>query len=95
MCYHNGLPVNDFRYLSSEVILDLDWDDAWYSQFRHPNYRRQFNAPMSVFFYVEPYEVRKEIVIRPRDLQHWIDLGLKDKKMISVDQQVAFLGKQR
>ncbi|PHS16475.1 MAG: hypothetical protein COA78_03870 [Blastopirellula sp.] len=87
MCYHNGLPVNDFRYLATEVTLDLYWSDAWYSQFRHRNYQRQFNAPMSVFFYVEPYEVRKEIVVRPSDLQEWIDLGLVDKKFIPVDQQ--------
>ena len=31
---------------------------------------------MSGFIYVEPYEVRKEIILRPKDLQHWIDLGL-------------------
>ena len=31
------------------------------------------DAPLSVFLYVEPFEVRKEIVVRPRDLQQWID----------------------
>ena len=45
VCYHQGLPVNDFRYLPAEVTLDLDWDDPWYSRFRHPNLKRQFNAP--------------------------------------------------
>ncbi len=87
MCYHNGLPVNDFRYLSSQITLDLDWSDPWYSQFQHPNLRKQFNAPMSVYLYVEPYEVRKEIIVRPKDLQSWIDLGVEDGSVIPVKDQ--------
>lgn len=87
ICYHNGLAVNDFRYLSKAATLDLDWDDPWYSRFRHPNLRRQFDAPLSVFLYVEPYEVRKEIIIRPHDLQSWVELELSDDGVISVDQQ--------
>lgn len=87
VCYHDGLPVNDFRYLSDEVTLDLDWEDPWYSRFRHRNLRRQFDAPLSVFLYVEPYEVRKEIVVRPKDLEQWIDLGLDGNKSIPVESQ--------
>lgn len=87
VCYHEGVPVNDFRYLSDEVTLDLDWDDPWYSRFRHRNLRRQFDAPLSVFLYIEPYEVRKEIVVRPKDLQQWIDLGLEGKETIPVESQ--------
>ncbi len=87
VCYHDGLPVNDFRYLSGEVTLDLDWGDPWYSRFRHPNLRRQFDAPLSAYLYVEPYEVRKEIIVRPKDLQKWLDLGLRDDGVIPVGQQ--------
>jgi hypothetical protein len=87
MAYHHGLPVNDFRYLPAEVVLDLDWDDAWYSRFRNRNLRRQFDAPLNVFLYVEPFEVRKEIIVRPRDLSHWIDLGLDDVDTIAVSMQ--------
>ncbi len=87
VCYHNGLPVNDFRYLTSEVSLDLDWDDPWYSRFRHRNLRRQYDAPLSVFLYIEPGEVRKEIVVRPKDLQEWIDLGLEGRETITVESQ--------
>lgn len=87
VCYHAGLPVNDFRYLSGEVTLDLEWDDPWYSQFRHNNLRRKFDAPLSVFLYVEPYEVRKEIIVRPKDLQEWVDLGLDDAETIPVEGQ--------
>lgn len=87
VCYHSGLPVNDFRYLASEVTLDLDWDDPWYSRFRHPNLRRQFDAPLSAYLYVEPYEVRKEIIVRPLDLQDFVDLDLSDDGIIPVEKQ--------
>lgn len=87
VCYHNGLPVNDFRYMPGEVTLDLDWADPWYSRFRNPNLRRQFDAPLSAYLYVEPYEVRKEIIVRPKDLQVWLDLGLGDDGVIPVSQQ--------
>jgi len=87
VCYHNGLPVNDFRYLPHEATVDLDWEDPWYSRFRHRNLRRQFDAPLSAYLYIEPYEVRKEIIVRPKDLQSWLDLELRDDGAIPVDQQ--------
>jgi len=87
VAYHKQLPVNDFRYFSSEATLDLDWSDAWYSRFRHPSLRRKNYAPISAYLYVEPYEVRKEIIVRPKDLQEWIDLGLREDGVIPVDKQ--------
>ena len=44
VCYHNDLPINDFRYLAEEVNLNLDWRDPWYSHFSHSNLRRQFRC---------------------------------------------------
>jgi hypothetical protein len=85
--YHQGLPVTDFRYLSAEETLELDWEDPWYSRFRNRNLRRRFDAPISGFLYVENYEVRKEIIARPKDLQQWIDLGLAGKDTIRVAEQ--------
>ncbi len=85
--YHLGLPVIDFRYLGVEEVLDLDWQDPWYSRFRNRNLRRQYDAPLNAFLYVEPYEVRAEIIARPLDLQHWIDLGLEDRDTIPVAMQ--------
>ncbi len=85
--YHRGLPVNDFRYLGARERIHLDWDDPWYSEFENRNLRRQFYAPISAFLYVEPYEVRKEIVFRPKDLQQWVDLGLEGVDTIRVGQQ--------
>jgi len=87
MTYHHEIPVNDFRYLSTEEVLDLDWSDPWYSAFRNRNLRRQYDAPMNAFLYVEPYEVRTEIIARPLDLQRWVDLGLEGLETIPVEMQ--------
>jgi len=43
--YHEGIPVNDFRYLAPDMTLGLDWDDPWYSRFTLRALRRQFYAP--------------------------------------------------
>ncbi len=91
--YHKGLPVSDFRYLAVEETLELDWQDPWYSRFRNPNLRRQYDSPVSVFVYVEPFEVRKEIVIRPVDLQRWVDLDVDVNATIPVADQAKL--KQR
>jgi hypothetical protein len=85
--YHHTLPINDFRYLGVEETLHLDWEDPWFSQFENRNLRRQFFAPISAFLYVEPYEVRKEVVLRPKDLQQWVDLGLAGKDTIRAEEQ--------
>lgn len=85
--YHRGVAVNDFRYLSQEETLDLDWEDPWHSRFRNRNLRRQFDSPISAFLYVEHFEVRKEIIIRPKDLQSWVDLGLENMARIPIQKQ--------
>ena len=85
--YHDGIAVNDFRYLGRQQTLDLDWTDPWYTQFRSRPLRRAYFASMSGFLYVEPYEVRKEIILRPKDLSHWIDLGLAGRETIPVELQ--------
>ena len=87
MTYHQNLPVNDFRYLGTEETLDLSWQDPWYSKFRNRNLRRQYDSPMNAFLYVEPYEVRTEFIVRPVDMQEWIELGLEGLDVIPVDMQ--------
>ncbi len=82
--YHQRIAVNDFRYLTASQILNLDWEDPWYSAFARRNLRRQYDAPMAGFIYVEPYEVRKEIIVRPRDMQRYVDLGLDGRDTIPV-----------
>lgn len=97
--YHRGVAVNDFRYLGRGEVLDLDWDDPWYSKFRSKSLWRAYNSPMNAFLYIEPYEVRVEIIVRPRDLQQWLDLGLDGREAIPPEIQTglkqraaAFLG---
>ena len=85
--YHKGVAVNDFRYLTPSQNLQLDWSDPWYTKFASRPMRRSYFAPMSGFIYVEPYEVRKEIILRPKDLQSWLDLGLAGKTVIPVADQ--------
>jgi hypothetical protein len=101
IAYHRGLPVNDFRHLSTEQTVDLDWEDPWYSKFRHRNLWRRYNAPINVFLYVEPYEVRVEVIARPKDLQQWVDLGVAGRERLPVAIQPelkakvgAFIGEQ-
>ena len=85
--YHRTIPVIDFRYWGTMELLHLDLADPFYSRFERRNLRRQYDAPMNAFLYMEPFEVRKEIVLRPIDLQHWLDLGLEDRDTIPVDVQ--------
>ena len=99
--YHQKLPVNDFRHLSMQQTIDLDWNDPWYSKFRNKNLWRRFNEPINVFLYVEPFEVRVEIVARPKDLQQWVDLGVEGSDSLPVEIQpelkekvAAFLAEQ-
>jgi len=91
--YHNTVAVNDFRFLGQPLLLNLDWNDPWYSAFERRTLRRSYFAPMSGFLYVEPFEVRKEIIVRPRDMQRWVDLGLNDADIIRADQRGLVLEK--
>jgi hypothetical protein len=80
--YHQGVAVNDYRYLNTGMTVNLDWQDAWYSAFSERAMRRQYYSPMTGFIYVEPYEVRKEIIVRPFDIQQHVDLGLEGETTI-------------
>ena len=85
--YHRSIAVNDFRYLGRSQTLHLNWDDPWYSQFERRSLRRTYFAPMSGFLYVDAFEVRKEIILRPFDLQRWVDLGIEGRETIPVGMQ--------
>ena len=77
----------DFRYLGAVETVNLDWDDPWFSKFTNRNLWRQYDSPMNVFLYVEPFEVRVEIIARPRDVQKWTDVGVGELKKIPVEIQ--------
>ncbi|MDX2349901.1 MAG: hypothetical protein QNK32_05875 [Porticoccus sp.] len=91
--YHNTVAVNDFLFLGQPTLLNLDWKDSWYTAFEQRTMRRNYFAPMSGFLYIENFEVRKEIIVRPRDMQRWVDLGLADADVIPADQRGTILKK--
>ena len=86
MTYHNGVPINDFRYLSGPSKVTLDWADPWYSKFDQKALKRWQRGGVMSFLYIEPYEVRHEILARVKDLTAWIDLGLRGNKFIEADE---------
>jgi hypothetical protein len=49
--------------------------------------RRKYFSPMAGFIYVEPFEVRKEIIVRPVDIQRRYDLGLEGVEIITAEMQ--------
>jgi hypothetical protein len=89
--YHQGIAVNDFRYLSGTEALELDWADPFYSHFERRTLRRKFDSPMNIFLYVEPFEVRKEFVVRPIDLARFTDLDIQPHEPIPAERREALL----
>jgi len=83
--YHKAVPVIDFRYLSARSTLTLD-QDPWYSKFDNPNLTRHHKDALMSFLYVEPYEVRHEVLTRVKDLAEWMDLGLRSERYIEIDE---------
>jgi hypothetical protein len=86
IAYHKAVPVIDFRYLGRAVKLNLDWQDPWYSRFDSPILKRHHKSALMSFLYIEPYEVRHEILVRTKDMEGWMDLGLRGKEYIEIDE---------
>jgi hypothetical protein len=87
VAFHETVPVIDFRYLSGPETLKLDWEDPWYSRFENKNLKRHHASALMTFLYVEPREVRHETLIRVRDLEDWIDLGIADADVLDATTQ--------
>ncbi|RLA45843.1 MAG: hypothetical protein DRR06_06405 [Gammaproteobacteria bacterium] len=86
IAYHKAVPIIDFRYLGAPARVVLDWDDPWYTRFDNPNLKRHHKSALMSFLYVEPYEVRHEILTRVKDLGEWMDLGLRGDEYIELDE---------
>jgi hypothetical protein len=84
--YHQRVPIIDFRYLSEVATLTLDWEDPWYSSFDNKALKRWQKGGVMSFLYIEPYEVRHEVLARVKDLDEWMDLGLQGDEFIEVDE---------
>jgi hypothetical protein len=83
VAYHKSIPINDLNMLLKEEVLYLDWVDPWYSYFENKNISRHHSSSFMSFLYVEPYEVRHEILCRVKDLEDWLDLGYEMGDMIN------------
>ncbi len=86
IAYHKAVPIIDFRYLGAPARLVLDWEDPWYTKFDNPNLKRHHKSALMSFLYVEPYEVRHEILTRVKDIEEWMDLELRGQEYIEVDE---------
>ncbi|MDX2451995.1 hypothetical protein [Desulfosarcina sp.] len=86
ICNHQGVTVVDFRILSQGSTLHLNWDDPWYSEFDKKPLRRKIGSGMRTFLYIEPFEVRNEILVRVKDMMNWIDFDLRGDKTIEEDE---------
>ena len=84
--YHQGVPIHDFKYLSESSTVTLDWDDPWYSRFDKKALKRWQTGGVMSFIYIEPYEVRHEVLARVKDLAAWIDLDLRGNEFIEADE---------
>jgi hypothetical protein len=86
IAYHKAVPIIDFRYLSAPATVTLDWKDPWYTRFESPGLKRHHKSALMSFLYVEPNEVRHEVLTRIRDLEEWMDLGLRSDDSIEPDE---------
>jgi len=91
--YHKQIPVNDIRYLGITETVNLDWVDPWYSYFDNKNIRRHHNSSLMSFIYVDPYEVRHEILGRVKDLDEWISFDYKIDEYIEIEEQDSLKNK--
>jgi hypothetical protein len=85
--YHNTVPVNDLRLWQQSETLHLNWEDPWYSRFENSEIGRHHQSSLMSFLYVEPYEIRHEILCRIKDLEAWIDLNYSMDEVIEVEEQ--------
>ena len=89
--YHHGIAINDFRYLSAGEPVLLDWEDPFYSRFERRTLNRKYGSPMNIFLYVEPFEVRKEFVVRPLDLARFMDIDVEARQPIPAAERPELL----
>jgi hypothetical protein len=86
IAYHKNVPVVDYRFLSQQADLILDWQDPWYSKFKAKSLKRWQQSGIMTFLYIEPFEVRHETLVRVKDLEAWLNLGLRGAEYIEVDE---------
>jgi len=84
--FHDEVPVVDFSVLTEASVLILDWEDPWYSHFGKRSLKRWQESGMMTYLYIEPYEVRHEVLVRVKDMLPLLDLGLRNDQWIEEDE---------
>ncbi len=82
--YHEQIPVTEHRLLSQAETLMLNKQDPWLSRFENPAMNRMLQSVITGILYVEPTEIRQELIIRLGDLLAWLELSkTKEAKIIT------------
>ena len=89
--YHETIPVIDFQYLKRPETLRLDWTDPWYSAFANTDLQRHHDAPLMTFLYIEPYEVRFEVLMRLKELASWMQMDIPEQAPIEAAMRARLL----
>ncbi len=66
--FQGAVPVIDYRYLAQAEMLNINWQDPWYTQFDNKNLSRHHKYPLMLYLYVEPRQVRLESLMRYGDI---------------------------
>ncbi|MCO1333908.1 hypothetical protein MO867_06095 [Microbulbifer sp. OS29] len=69
--YHGQTPVSEFHYLSQPETIMIDWKDPWNTHFKNPKISPYNRHPLMSFLYVEPRQIRHEVLMRTKDLMEW------------------------
>jgi hypothetical protein len=85
--YDRDVPVIDFRYLSGQETLNIDWSDAWYSSFENSILRRHYRFPIQTFLYATPYEIRHEALIRVRNAAELAGVPVADRTLTAAERK--------
>ncbi len=93
VAFHDGVPVNELSSLKGPETLQLNWSNPFHSRFSRPSLGRQHEAPVNVFMYVEPHEVRAEVLGPVTDFAPFLDLQLDPDEEIPAEAREEMLAK--
>jgi hypothetical protein len=85
--FDRDVPVIDFRFLSGQETLNIDWLDPWYSNFENPIMRRHYRFPILTFLYATPYEIRHEALIRVRTAAELVGVPLAGRTLSQAERK--------
>lgn len=85
---HRGVPAADLMPLDRPQVLHLDWQNPWNSRFGDGALARRHAEPRS-YLYIEPYEVRHEILIPLREILPRLDFRPRDPERIAATERAA------